>query len=352
MSSSVAHKGEILKGDNMIIVDFLSLDPNAFSFGDFKLDKYKNKTIPLRYRDRILFVKFPHRTIPFGVNTKTPMIDDSKGKSDVSTKEEDATGYDIAWSLGKEYKSESSEDYAYYKKAREIDEMFVKAAMNNYKWIDQDAPENDGDKLFLRQMIAGKKDYASNAKWKGVLKWSRNKDKTINEDYPPRINATFDVVFSADKEDRDDNRRRKCVFKTSFYDSDGKPIKDVNQSNYDSVVPKFSKFSMLCKWGYLTACANWITLKSTIVQCAVIPREELTLHENFLNDGSDEEEEETNYIEESMLAPMNVSVGGGGGKKAVAIKEFMEAEDNGEEIVEEVETVVKKPLRLTTKKTG
>ena len=57
-----------------------------------------------------------------------------------------------------------------------------------------------------------------------------------------------------------------------------------------------------------------------------------------------------------MLAPMNVSVGGsvggGGGKKAVAIKEFMEAEDNGEEIVEEVETVVKKPLRLTTKKTG
>jgi len=323
-----AEKGETFKGERVVVVDFLNLNTKYITFGDFKLDKYKNKVVPIKYKGRDLYVRFPHRTLPFGINIKTAMVaTEGKGKSDeASGKDEDATGYDVAWSLNKDYSEEGSDDYAFYRKAQEIDNFFIEAAVANPKWIDEEKPKNEEDVKFLRRSIAGRDEYLTGGKLKSLLKWSRDKEKNVNLTYPPRINSTFDVVFSQ-TERNPENNRKKCTFKTKFFDESNNEITPINESNYDTIVPKFSKFSKLCKWGYLTTCSKWITMKSSIAQCSVIPREDLSLDENYL---AVTDECDATYLEESAFeAPPAAKASKMKLKTSIAT-----FEEDGEDIIE------------------
>lgn len=310
--------GETVKG-NFIFVDFLALDTTAFEFGPPKLNDYKSRLINLTYRGKQLYVKFPRRDLPFGINIKTPLENATKGASE--EKENNAKGYDVAWSLAKDYSDESSVDNAYYQKGLELDNFFIAEAFKNRsKWLEMS--EDPEDEKFQLKQIKGLDNYGEKGIWKRILKWSRkagtDKQKPVNLDYAPRINSSFKVQF--EKEGKDtikkdpETGRNKCKFTTKFFREKNVPITDVNESNYDKIVPKYSGFSMLCRWSRLTASNAWLVLKSEIEQCVVYPRQQLDLTENYLDDGegSDEEEAEKpntdiSYLDDEEEKPIVVS---------------------------------------------
>ena len=334
MTSKKERKGEILVKGQMI-VDFLALDPTAFEFGEVKLNKYKSRVINIRYRGHPLLVKFPSRTLPFGVNVKTPLTESNS--KDVSIKEENATGYDVAWSLGNEYNVEGSEDNLFYKKAQELDQMFMEnAVLHRTEWLQM----FDEDEKSAMKRIKGFDEYGGKGIWKRVLKWSRNKadPKTgrqeVNLKYAPRINSSFIVKFDEKNQRNPENNRKLCTFNTHFFDKDGVKInfdesdksKTVNESNYDEICPKYSKISKLANWSHLTASDSWLTLKSDIKQCRITPPERLSLDENYLDDDEADELDDldTNYLEEPKT------------KTEKAMESFEEHEEEHEVVEEEI----------------
>jgi hypothetical protein len=282
----------------------------------------------IKYRGYDLCVKFPRRVIPFGVNTKTDLVDDKKQSKDSAPPQ--VKGYDVAWSLSKDYENKDSEDYKYYLKSRELDEFFIKKAIDNKKeWLKM--PDDDEETFAsLKKLIGGKDEYGYMGKWKGILKWSRNKEedktgkKLVNKYYPPRINSSFKVKFYDEVDTEVDPPTKMCDFESKIYNANGDSLK-VNHRNYKDLIPKFSQFSMLCSWAYLSASKDWITLNSQIQQCVVVPRESVSFDENYLKDDDDEScaslPDEVNYMEETTS--------GSGSKEDEAIEEFQEEEDTG-----------------------
>ena len=102
---------------NFIIVDFLDLNTSFFSFGDVKDNKYGGHIIPLKYKEKSLYVKTPARVCPFGITAGKEEKPEYKGKYPDSKK---ITGYSAAISFPKEYENDP-----YYIKAAELDEFFI-----------------------------------------------------------------------------------------------------------------------------------------------------------------------------------------------------------------------------------
>ena len=301
------YKGERVK-DNFIFVDFLALDTSAIEFSPVKKNEYSGRMINIKYRGKILYVKFPKRSLPFGINIKTPL--EMSGKNSGEEKAENAKGYDAAWSLNKEYSNPSHEDYAYYKKAEEIDDFFINAALKHKsEWLGMDEDEKEE---FSMAKIRGNDKYGYKGLWKRLLKWSRNKEsvdkkRSVNTDYPPRINAGFKVDFDKPERRDEETGRKKCKFLTKFFYEGNVPTEQVNESNYDRIVPKYSEISMLCKWSRLTASDTWIVLKSDIEQCVVYPKATLDMSQNYLDEDIDETESANlneNYLD--MPAMSNI----------------------------------------------
>ena len=294
----------------MVFVRLVDLDVTRIEFGKPKVNTTTGiKMVNLRYRDKDgvlkqLFVKYPKMKVPFGINTKTELIDEkAKKRGDIPA----PTGYNIAQSLPSDYASDSSEYHAVFLKLQELDRFFMDKIMENrQEWIDIPESRNASG---VKTQIEGDDAHGYNGLWKRVLKWSRNKNKNsagiqeVLSEYPPRIESSFDVKFE-DKTILDEDGKRKCKFNTQFFDESNVEVTGITQANCEDTLPKFAEVTSLVCWSRLTCSKTWVTLRSDIKQCIVIPYKQLSRAINYLDDDEDEDDDDedlclggTNYLE-------------------------------------------------------
>lgn len=263
-------KRETAREPNYVVVDFLDLDPAKFSFGTTKKNTFDGIVVPVKYDGKMLFVRYPKRTAPFGVSANTQKADPKKGTA------ERVTGYNLALSCSKDYESDPL-----YQKTLELDEMFItECARNSCAW----GLGGTVAKPLPRDRVAGLNEYGDGGSWKRLLKWSYKKDQTTNEkiystEYPPRVEVSVPATIVGD-----DIATQTSKFTANFFDEAGEKIDNVTHETIESVVPKFSEVSCLVNWSHLTQGTYGITMKPMVKQMRVYPRDGLPDDECLLDD--------------------------------------------------------------------
>lgn len=266
---------------NFIVVDFLDLDPEEFTFGPPKETKHGGYFVPIRYRGKALYVRYAARTAPFGIGSNTEEKPEYKGVYPDSKK---ITGFGIGVSCLKEY-----EEDPYYLKGQELDAFFMKACHENAQ------PWGIGSKSTTFAMIEGDDHAGHFGKWKRLLKWSYKTDKQTKErtylDYPPRFEFGVPTV-SMTEDTIDGVKVQDAVFKPVFFDLNGDKLDPVRYSEVGSALPKFSRVSVLAQWSTITIGTYGATMKPKVQQFKVFPSESLATDECLLNDEEDDDGEE------------------------------------------------------------
>lgn len=273
------------------VVDFVDIDTSCISFGAPKENKYGSLMIPIKYNGKKLYVKYPRSVVPFGIGENTEMANPNK-----------VTGYTLSMSFGKDYESNDV-----YKKAQEIDQFFIDACHENaVLWRLGKVPRN---------IIEGFDEQGDNGKWKRIVKWSSKRNKQTNEriynfEHPPRHEIAVPAVLTDNPTD-DNPDHRDAKFTSMFFDEAGDRYSVVDNTNYESVCPKWSDASALAAWPRLTQGTYGVTMKPQAQQVRVYPREELATDECLLDD---EEEDQLDELDEEDC------LGGSGVVKAVPVE--------------------------------
>ncbi len=263
---------------NFIIVDFLDLDTSCFTFGDVKDNKYGGHFIPLKYKDKSLYVKTPARVCPFGITAGKEEKPEYKGKYPDGKK---ITGYSAAISFPKEFEQDP-----YYLKALELDKFFIdQCHANSTAWCLGGSKAMPMD----RATVAGYDEKGWNGKWKRIVKWSykddpKTKDRTY-QPYPPRMDFGIPTTTMTEYPGEDNLLKQEAIFKTTFFDAEGNKLEPVNSSDADTVLPKFSRVSTLSQWSAITQGTYGASLKPKAQQFRVYPSEGLPDADNcYLGD--------------------------------------------------------------------
>ena len=136
------------KNQTFIVVDFLDIDTKKITLNNPKPNNYGGSYAPLRYDDKILYVRYDARISPFGLSTNK----DKKGE---------ITGYSTSISLKK--------NDPYFIKAREIDDFFIdKCIENSVLW---GLGGSKTEKVDVHSII-GYDDKGEKGKWKRILKYT------------------------------------------------------------------------------------------------------------------------------------------------------------------------------------
>ena len=249
--------------NNYVIVDFLDLKPECFSFNAPKTNKYGGQSAGITYNGKSLWVKYGRRTAPFGLGINTD-LDPKKGVGYEGGKKK--TGCQLSISLGKDYQSDP-----YYQKAAELDEFFINQCIKNcVLWGLGGAP----GKPVGRDVIAGYDDRGDRGLFKRLIKWSGSKDEKTGirtyKEYPP--NMTFSVPTGEFTESEGENGKHQVAdLKVKFFDAEGNEMETVNTDNKDDAVPNYSQISILSQWPYIALGTYGASLKPRLQQARVFP---------------------------------------------------------------------------------
>ena len=232
------------KNQTFIVVDFLDIDTKKITLNNPKPNNYGGSYAPLRYDDKILYVRYDARISPFGLSTNK----DKKGE---------ITGYSTSISLKK--------NDPYFIKAREIDDFFIdKCIENSVLW---GLGGSKTEKVDVHSII-GYDDKGEKGKWKRILKYTykinKNTKERVYNDYPPRME------FSVPE--------KTC----RFFNEDGKP-------NLNCIIPNFSKIGVLAMWGSV-ALGTWgASIKPKAQQIRVFENKNLVVDECLLECDDDDD---------------------------------------------------------------
>lgn len=331
-------KSSSSKETNYVIVDFLDLNPEEFSFSAPKVNQYGGKSIGIKYQGKQPYVKFSPHTSPFGVSTTT---DKGKGNEYKDKYEGDAkiTGYSVSISFPKEY-----EDDAYFKKAQELDEFFIQSCIkNSVSW------GLGGSKTVQvpREAIAGYDDKGHNGKWKRLLKWSYKDVKNASGEvldreyleYPPRMEFGIPTVSITESTGERGLIHQTAILKPTFFDAEGNKIEQVSSEDINVVLPKWSRISCLTLWSGITLGTYGATLKPKVQQIRVYPNQRLDADECLLDD-DDEEGEAPAMLLGGLDEPSSVVTK----VPAAAVDEFVGEDiplEDEEQVAEVVQSITK-----------
>lgn len=273
-----------------VVVDFMDLEPERFSFDKPKKGEY-GLSIGIKYDGKMLFVRYPRKIAPFGI-----------GRNE-NPKNKDLNGFTVSLSFEKDYEND-----AVFQQAQRLHEFFgQKCVENGYSWGlggTEDIPPPEVS-------ILGYDKHGDRGLWKGLIKWSyRVKENNKKEwlDYPPRMDIGVPGTVNKDK--------TAGTITVSMFNADGAQINGgpagtvVNSENVESYCPKFSDVSVLAAWGRLSQGQYGISLKPQAKQMRVYPRSQLPVDECLLTDENDSGAEMMEFNDVSMLGgpaqPMSV----------------------------------------------
>lgn len=264
-----------------VVVDFLDLDPKCFTFLPPKANAHGGHFVPIRYNGKSLYVTYEARTCPFGVSTNKEEKSDYKGKYPEGKK---ITGFSTSISCHKDYQTDP-----YYQKAAELDEFFIDACQTNAMcWH----LGGTASRPLGRDAVAGYDEQGADGKWKRFLKWSYKKTEDGERkylDYPPRMEFNIPTTTMSEYQGADGLMVQEAVLKPVFFDQDANKLDAVSSSEIDSVLPKWSRLSVLAQWATITQGTFGATLKPKAQQFRIYPNEQLATDECLLNDDGEDE---------------------------------------------------------------
>ena len=300
MASTKVSSGKT-SGKRPLIKTHETININNFRFNKSKTNSNGITMTPILYQDtkpntnepigtpQELFLITPFLKAPFGINTKTEIIDPKQKKK------EDAppitTGYDITLSLDKNYEEEGTESNHIFNKQKEFDEfMMNECYKNRTEWLGISSMRQEAG---VREQINGVGDSHFGSMFKQTLILPRNKGKdasgiqTVRKDFPPSIKFSINVKIEKGVLEEDGTPRATWI--TQFFDdATGKEIKGINSSNFNEHVPKFSLLKVLVKIVRITSSKAWAVVKNEAVQIRVRRPESFPREINFLDDAEDE----------------------------------------------------------------
>ena len=326
-----------------VVMDLLDLQPEEFSFGKPKANAYGGLMIPIKYRGKTLFVKYPKKTILFGVSANrdkgkmTTVNGEQRGELElVYGKGGKITGYSSSFSIGKDYENDPC-----FLKLKELDEFFMNACVDNcVTW------RLGGTKTrpLSMEAVAGYDEYGQGGKWKRLLKYSYsvNKDQEREyRDYPPNYEVAVPANITDELNDDGRTKTQHAVFNAKFFDLTGADVGKVTDDNVDDVCPAFCESFTMARWSRISQGTYGASLKPRATQFRVYPRDEIDNSECMLGgeDEADEDEDLGEFEVTETLAADTV--------QTAEASEEDEGEllysEGGDELVDEVEAVDPEP---------
>jgi hypothetical protein len=344
-----------------IVVPLEDLQVEHFSFGKPKSNAYGGLMIPIRYMNKILHVKYPKKTLLFGVSsnrdkgTMTTVNGEQRGENEIIYgKGGKITGYSASFSVGKEYETDPC-----FLKLQELDEFFMNACVTNcVAW----RLGGTSTRPLSMETVAGYDEFGQGGKWKRLLKYSYVVNQGTQEreyrEYPPN----FEVAVPANIEDHlnEDGKTKSqsSSFYAKFFDQHGNDVGEVTDETVDDVCPSFSEAFTLARWARISQGTYGASLKPRASQFRVYPKDDIDNSNCMLGGEDDEDEDLDDYeltetlgaevvqtAEDTSEEPVNTN-------DSVLYTEGDEGTDAGE-VVDEVESPKKtsmRPLRKTIKK--
>jgi hypothetical protein len=266
----------------MSIIKAINLDLNKVSFSDVKTDNHGRKMVYVNYNGGKILIQTPKMYVPNGIKRWR--------KKDATDNKDDS--FEMELSFGGEDKEDknSVEIREFHKKMEEFDTLVKNNIMSRSKeWL--------GKPKVSMETI-------EDAYYAPSVKVPTDKDGNIL-DYPSRIRAKLDRERDIDSDGFTGRFLSNKRFKTPvlMFD-DSKNQLDLNEQNFENVVPKGSQVVCVLELVYLSITTK-VSAKWKLVQ-AKVSRNQQSITGYALID--DEESELQDDLDEVVDSVKNINV--------------------------------------------
>jgi hypothetical protein len=313
----------------MSIIKAINLDLNKVSFSDVKTDNHGRKMVYVNYNGGKIMVQTPKMYVPNGIKRWR--------KKDATDNKDDS--FELELSFGGEDKEDknSLEIREFHNKLEQFDEMVKKAIMSKSKeWL--------GKQKVSMETI-------EDAYYSPSVKVPTDKDGTVL-DYPSRVRAKLDRERESDSDNFTGRFLSNKRFKTPIlmFDENKQPL-DINESNYDTVVPKGSQIVCVLELVYLSITTK-VSAKWKLIQGKVYKNQQSITSYAMIDEESQQEDLDTEGVVE---ATKNLELSEEELEEVdeeEVEEEEVEEEEVEEEEVEEVQVVTPPPKTKGRAKKG
>lgn len=289
----------------MSIIKAINLDLNKVSFSDVKTDNHGRKMVYVNYNGGKIMVQTPKMYVPNGIKRWR--------KKDATDNKDDS--FELELSFGGEDKEDknSLEIREFHNKLEQFDDLVKKTIMAKSKeWL--------GKQKVSMETI-------EDAYYAPSVKVPTDKDGTIL-DYPSRVRAKLDRERESDSENFTGRFLSNKRFKTPVLMFDeSKTALDLNENNFDSVVPKGSQIICVLELVYLSITTK-VSAKWKLVQGKVSKNQQSITSYAMIDEDSQPDDLDTDggVVEATKALSL--------GEESL---EAAEEEEEEEEVVEEEE---------------
>jgi hypothetical protein len=302
----------------MSIIKAINLDLNKVSFSDVKTDNHGRKMVYVNYNGGKIMVQTPKMYVPNGIKRWR--------KKDATDNKDDS--FELELSFGGEDKEDknSLEIREFHNKLEQFDDLVKKTIMAKSKeWL--------GKQKVSMETI-------EDAYYAPSVKVPTDKDGTIL-DYPSRVRAKLDRERESDSENFTGRFLSNKRFKTPVLMFDeSKTALDLNENNFDSVVPKGSQIICVLELVYLSITTK-VSAKWKLVQGKVSKNQQSITSYAMIDEDSQPDDLDTDGgVVEATKALSLGEESLEAAEEEEVVEEEEEEEDAEEEVVEEEEEEV------------
>jgi hypothetical protein len=251
----------------MSVIKAINLDLSKISFSDVKTDNHGRKMVYVNYNGGKIVIQTPKMYVPNGIKRWR--------KKDAVDNKDDS--FELELSFGGEDKEDknSMEIREFHNKLESFDELVKKNIMNHSKeWLGK-------TKISM--------DSIEEAFYSPSVRLALDKDGNVL-DYPSRVRVKLDRERDQENDSFTGRFLSNKRFKTPvlMFD-DKKELLDINESNFDMVVPKGSQVVAVLELVYLSISTK-VSAKWKLVQAKVY-RNQKTITGYAMLDDSDADQQ-------------------------------------------------------------
>jgi len=310
----------------MSIIKAVNLDLNKVSFSDVKTDNHGRKMVYVNYNGGKIMVQTPKMYVPNGIKRWR--------KKDAVDNKDDS--FEMEMSFGGEDKEDknSVEIREFHTKLEEFDELVKQTIVSKSKeWL--------GKQKVSMETV-------EDAYYAPSVKIPTDKDGNVLS-YPSRVRAKLDRERELDSENFTGRFLSSKKYKTPVLIFDNNKTQlDMNESNFDMVVPKGSQVVAVLELVYLSITTK-ISAKWKLVQAKVYKNQQSITGYAMLDEDEEHQDDLDTEEEEVVEATKKLDVNE---HKEVVDEDEEELVEHEEEVVEEEEVVVSPPKSKGRAKRG
>jgi hypothetical protein len=302
----------------MSIIKAVNLDLNRVSFSDVKTDNHGRKMVYVNYNGGKIMVQTPKMYVPNGIKRWR--------KKDAVDNKDDS--FEMELSFGGEDKEDknSVEIKEFHNKLEQFDSLVKNAIMSKSKeWL--------GKPKVSMETI-------EDAYYAPSVKIPTDKDGNVL-DYPSRVRAKIDRERDGDSDNFTGRFLSNKRFKTPvlMFDESKNQI-DMNESNFEMVVPKGSQVICVLELVYLSITTK-VSAKWKLVQAKVYRNQQSITGYAMLDEEQEELELESENEDELVQETKKLNVS----EDVEDVEDVEDPEDPEEsEVVEESDEVEEEPV--------